>query len=252
MHPHPPILLFDVDGVLLNSKGHFLAALESMHDRYTNGNWNYEILARTTSVDIIRMFESAAKKRSIPSLNTMLRNFKDLIPNRFRRLVYIARMGKKISKYDWKFSDFFPGTEKTLRNLQSKGIIMGAASNSHGERISKWFKLKSVDDIFPLYVSRDERKTFGVKPSPGPLLALLVKIKKYYNFPKIDRSRVAFIGDLITDVQAAQRARVKSIAVLSGHSIREELEFYNPDFIIPDITHLPKILPKLFPDDKFD
>ncbi|MHA1560974.1 MAG: HAD hydrolase-like protein [Promethearchaeota archaeon] len=59
-------------------------------------------------------------------------------------------------------------------------------------------------------MSRDARKTYGVKPSPGPLLALLVKIKKYYNYPKIDRSRVAFVGDLITDVQAAQRAKIKS------------------------------------------
>ena len=250
MHPHPPILLFDVDGVLLDSKGHFLAALESMRNRYAN--WNYEILARTTSVDIIRRFESGAKNRSIPSLIAMLKNFKDLIPNRFRRLVYITMMGRKIDKYDWQFSDFFPGTEVTLRNLQSKGIIMGAASNSNGDRIKKWFKLKNVADIFRLYISRDARKTYGVKPSPGPLLALLVKIKKYYNFPKIDRNRVAFVGDLITDIQAAQRAKIKSIAVLSGHSSRGELEFHNPDFIIPDINHIPQILPKLFPDDKFE
>lgn len=250
MHPHPPILLFDVDGVLLDSRGHFLAALDSMHDRFTN--WNYEILARTTSVDIIRMFESGAKKRSIPSLATMLKNFKDLIPNRFRRLVYIAMMGRKIDKYDWQFSDFFPGTEKTLRSLRSKGIILGAASNSHRDRILKWFKLKNVDDLFPLFISRDVRKTYGVKPSPVPLLALLVKIKKYYNYPKIDRTRVAFVGDLITDVQAAQRAKIKSIAVLSGHSARGELEFHNPDYIIPDINSIPQILPKLFPDDRFE
>ena len=250
MHPHPPILLFDVDGVLLDSKGHFLAAVESRRYHFTN--WNYEILARTSSLDIIRMFESGAKKRSIPSLTAMLRNFKELIPNRFRRFIYIARMGDKIKKFDWLYSNFFPGTEKTLRILESKGVIMGAASNSQGERISKWLKLKKVDDLFPLFISRDDRKTYGVKPSPGPLLALLGKIKKYYNYPKIDRSRVAFVGDLITDVQAAQRAKIKSIAVLSGHSIREELEFYNPDFIIPDITYIPKILPKLFPDDKFE
>ena len=249
MPTHPPILLFDVDGVLLDSRGHFLAALASMHDRV---NWNYEILARTTSVDIIRMFESGAKKRSIPSLATMIRNFKDLIPSRFRRLVYIAKMGKRISKYDWKFSDFFPGTEKTLRNLHSKGIILGAASNSDGDRISKWFKLKNVDDLFPLYISRDERKTYGVKPSPGPLLALLIKIKKYYNLPRIDRNNVAFVGDLITDIQAAKRAKIKSIGVLSGHSVRGELEYHNPDFILPDITYIPKMLPKIFPDYKFD
>ena len=57
---------------------------------------------------------------------------------------------------------------------------------------------------------------------------------------------------LTTDILAAQRAKIKSIAVLSGHSIREELQFYNPDFIIPNITYIPKILPQLFPDDKFE
>lgn len=250
MQTHPPILLFDVDGVLLDSKGHFLAALDLMHDRLVN--WNYEILARTSAVDIIRLFEASAKKRSLPSFNAMSKNFMQLIPNRIRRMIFFVLMGRKINKFDWLYSDFFPGTEETLRNLKSKGIIIGAASNSEGERISKWFKLKNVDDLFPLYITRDERKTYGVKPSPGPLLALLVKIKKYYNFPKIDRNRVAFVGDLITDIQAAKRAKIKSIGVLSGHSIREELEYHNPDFIIPDITYIPKILKKLFPDDKFE
>ncbi|MHA1719734.1 MAG: HAD family hydrolase [Promethearchaeota archaeon] len=250
MAMHPPILLFDVDGVLLDSRGHFLAALESR--RYNFTNWNYEILARTSSIDIIRLFEAGAKKRSIPSLNAILKNFRELIPNRFRRLVYIARMGKKIKKYDWLYNDFFPGTEETLRDLHSKGIILGAASNSQGDRISKWFKLKHVDDLFPLYISRDARKTYGVKPSPGPLLALLLKIKKYYNLQRIDRNRVAFVGDLITDIQAAKRAKIKSIGVLSGHSVREELEYYNPDLIIPDITYIPKMLPKIFPDYNFD
>ncbi len=249
MQTHPPILLFDVDGVLLDSRGHFLAALELMHDRYAN--WNYEILARTSAVDIIRLFESGAKKRSIPSLATILRNFKELIPSRFRRIIFFARMGRKLNKFDWLYSDFFPGTEETLRTLQSKGIIMGAASNSDGDRISKWFKLKNVEDIFQQYISRDDRKTYGVKPSAGPLLALLIKIKKQYNIKKIDRTRVAFVGDLVTDIQAAKRAKIKSIGVLSGHSIREELEIYDPDFIIPDITHIPKMLPKIFPDFKF-
>ncbi|MHA1560975.1 MAG: hypothetical protein ACTSPA_02515 [Promethearchaeota archaeon] len=49
-----------------------------------------------------------------------------------------------------------------------------------------------------------------------------------------------------------QKLNLKSVAVLSGHSIREELEFYNPDFIIPNINYIPKILHKLFPDDNFE
>ena len=242
---HPPIIIFDVDGVLLSSKGHFLAALRLMRDnRY---RWNEELLHTLTSVDIIRLLEEGAKERTFASLKTIYQNFVDLIPSKLRRWSFLFKMGRSVDKYDWKYNDFFPETEQTLRTLKQKGIIIAAASNSTGDRITSWFKRKGVEDLFKFYVSRDGRKVYGVKPSPGPLYWVLLKIKRHFQFGPIDRSKVAFVGDLATDIMAGKRANVTTIGVLSGHSTRNELQSLDPDFIFRDITEILPHLHEIFP-----
>lgn len=243
---HPPIIIFDVDGVLLDSKGHFLAALRLMRDnRY---RWNQELLNTLKSVDIIRLIEEGAKERTFTSLKTIYQNFIDLIPSKIRRWAFLFKMGRSVDKYDWQFNDFFPETEATLRKLKDKGILIAAASNSTGKRISAWFKRKGVDDLFKFYVSRDGRKVYGVKPSPGPLYWVLIKIKHHYHYQKIDRSKVVFVGDLATDIMAGKRAGIKTIGVLSGHSTFDELNSLNPDFIFNNISEIIPNLSKIFPD----
>jgi HAD superfamily hydrolase (TIGR01509 family) len=54
----------------------------------------------------------------------------------------------------------------------------------------------------------------------------------------------AVVSDSIVDIQAGKAASIKTIAVLSGLFSREELEKWNPDFIIPDIKFLPDLLEK--------
>ena len=86
---------------------------------------------------------------------------------------------------------------------------------------------------------------YGVKPNPKILLYTLLKIKQNKEIKsKIDKSRVFFVGDNISDILTAKNAGVKSIAVLSGHSTREELEAVSPDFILPtleDIFSIPDL-----------
>lgn len=245
---HPPIIIFDVDGVLLSSKGHFLAALRLMRDN--QNRWNEELINTLSSVDIIKLLEQGAKERTFASLKTIYMNFIDLIPSSLRRWRFLFKIRRDVDKFDFEYNDFFPDTEKTLRYLQSQGILIGAASNSTGKRITTWFHLKNVDDIFKFYVSRDERKIFGVKPSPGPLYWVLVQMKRFYKLGKIDFSRVAFVGDLATDIMAGKRAKVKTIGVLSGHSTRRELQGLEPDFIFNNITEIIPNLPKIFPSFK--
>jgi phosphoglycolate phosphatase-like HAD superfamily hydrolase len=242
---HSPIIIFDIDGVILSSKGHYLLALKLMRDQ--RHRWNTELLKNFQPVDIIRLLEAGAKKRSITSAKTLYRNFMTLIPSRFRRWMFLARIGREVDEFDWKYNDFFPNTIKTLRYLQNQGIHIGFASNSDGERLKRWFQRKRIEDIAQFYVSRDDRKKFGVKPNPGPLLAVLLKIKKHYNIGKIDRTQVAFVGDLATDIIAGKQARIKTIAVLSGHSSKTELESYSPDFILENINQIPENLDRIFP-----
>lgn len=244
LDPHPPIIIFDLDGVLLNSTGHLLAALEALN--YPWVKWNEGLLPSIRPIDIIRMFERSAKSRSLRSLQAMTQEFVDFIPSTLRRIAFFIKFKKQMEKYDWKYNDFFPGTVEMIRSMASEGVVFGAASNSFGYRVENWFKHKELTDIIQCVVSRDDRKTLGVKPNPRVLVGLLVRMKHFYKWKRVDRSRVAFVGDNISDILAAKYAKVKSIGVLSGHATQHELEIAGPDFLIKSVSEIPAMFSKIF------
>ena len=47
---------------------------------------------------------------------------------------------------------------------------------------------------------------------------------------------------MTVDVEAAKRAKVKSVAVLTGSSSEDEIKKENPDYLFKDITYIKKIL----------
>ncbi|MHA1672036.1 MAG: HAD family hydrolase [Promethearchaeota archaeon] len=241
----PPIIIFDLDGVLLNSKGQLLAAFELMRKPWVK--WRGSKIHSLQPLEVVRMFEKSARARSIPSLQAMLKEFSEFIPGRIRRVFFFWRFKKLMEKYDLVYNNFFPGAVEMIKDLSKKGVAFGAASNSFGFRVEHWFELKELSEIIHCISSRDDRKTYGIKPNPRVILGLLTRMKKYYKWGKIDKNRVAFVGDNISDVLAAKYSGVKSIAVLSGNATKAELELIGPDFLLEKVTDLPDIFPKLFP-----
>jgi phosphoglycolate phosphatase-like HAD superfamily hydrolase len=242
----PLIVLFDVDGVLLESKGHLIAARELFHDPRLK--WNQENLNRIKTMEILRRFEAADTNNWKTGFWKLNNNFRDLLPGRFRRWIFIGRIAKRVRKYEMRYSNFFPGTEAMIRELARQGVLMGICSNGEGNRIKTWLQKYHLEDIIQCYTSRDDQPRYGIKPSPKPLYGLLLKIKKRYNLPKIDFSQVAFIGDNCTDILAAKNGHIKSIAVLNGHGYKEELEQLKPDFILKSVAELPLYINQIFND----
>ena len=60
----------------------------------------------------------------------------------------------------------------------------------------------------------------------------------------------AYVGDEISDITAARRAGIISIAVTTGMRRRDELEMACPSYLIEDLTSLPIILENLTTRDK--
>ena len=242
---HPPIVLFDVDGCLLESKGHLLATRELYHN--PQFKWNQSAVKKIPTVEVLRRFEAADSpswKKSFWKLNN---GFRDILPHRIRRWIFIGQMAKRVRKYEEAYSQFFPGTEQAIRKMADQGIIMGICLNGEGDRILKWIQRYNLEEIIPCYTSRDEQARLGKKPSPKPLYGLLLKLKKHYHLGKIDLSRVAYVGDNGTDIMAAKNGRMKAVGVLSGHGYRHELEAEHPDLILSSVAELPPYLSVLFP-----
>ena len=114
------------------------------------------------------------------------------------------------------------------RELRSQGLKLCVMTNdavrvAHGH-------LTSVDalDFFDHVIGSDSG--YGAKPDPAPLLALAAKID-------VPAAACLMVGDSTHDLIAGHAAGMRTVAVLTGLAVREDLEDL-ADLVLPDISHL--------------
>ena len=114
------------------------------------------------------------------------------------------------------------------RELRSQGLKLCVMTNdavrvAHGH-------LTSVDalDFFDHVIGSDSG--YGAKPDPAPLLALAAKID-------VPAAACLMVGDSTHDLIAGNAAGMRTVAVLTGLAVREDLEDL-ADLVLPDISHL--------------
>ncbi len=124
----------------------------------------------------------------------------------------------------------FKNTKKILRQLNKNYKLAIVSNNSHKE-ILKIMKVTKLDKkLFKIIVGDDEVKR--AKPFPDEIYKTEKKLKKKVNF---------LVGDTIQDVKTARSAKIDSIIIKNGpRSSWKNLK--KADFIIKDITELPKII----------
>jgi phosphoglycolate phosphatase-like HAD superfamily hydrolase len=76
------------------------------------------------------------------------------------------------------------------------------------------------------------------KPHPAPLQLALEKMR-------LDPDACVYVGDTPQDLQMAQRAGVRSIAVLGPFPTENQLRAAQPEFLLRSIRELPALLRKL-------
>lgn len=117
----------------------------------------------------------------------------------------------------------FPGIAEMLRALRDAGVKLGVvtAKRIHAARLT--LEVAGLADLIPIAVSASDAGER--KPSPEPLLAGA-------EFLGVPPDLTAYVGDAITDMQAAQAAGMRAIAVTWGAATEEELAAIHPDALV--------------------
>jgi HAD superfamily hydrolase (TIGR01549 family) len=232
---HPPILLFDFDGCVITQKSLEYTALVHLKKKF----YNWRNTESLRLIDIARLFEESDSKNKIKAFINIYRIFKNYIPSRWKRVLFFLRFRRMFPKYE-KYETLKPNLEGILKDLKKRGVIFGIVSNTSGARLESFRKKLKLDDFFSVYVSRDD--TPIRKPHGHPVIVALKQIKRILNVP-IDKNNVYLIGDLPTDIECAINAGVRSIALLSGHGTKTDLEMANPSIILREIKDILEINP---------
>ncbi len=135
----------------------------------------------------------------------------------------IDQEGKEIEKYRKQlFEDKymgqvkpFPKVRELFQQLEKDGKKAVLASSAKGDELQKYKKIAGIEDLLDEETSADDADKS--KPEPDIFLAALDKIKD------IPPGEVVVVGDSPYDAEAAGKAGLQTIGVLSGHFSEEQL-----------------------------
>ncbi len=232
---HPPIILFDFDGVIITHTSLELAALKQLKNKW----YNWKNTENMRLIDFARIFEQSDSKNKRKAFTGINRSYKNIIPNYFKRWFFFVRFRLDYPKLEKIYDTLKPNLEDTLKLFKENRFPMGIVSNTGKERLEYFSTKFELDNYFSVLFSRSDTEIR--KPSPYPIILALKTIKEKFNLPKIDKSMVYYIGDLPSDIICANAAGINSVATISGHGLKEDLVAENPTLVINEIKDLLKV-----------
>ncbi len=219
----PAMLLFDVDGTLVDSVPDLAWCVDRMMERLglpTRGearvrNWvgnGVEALVRRALTD---------QMDAEPEADLYARAYPVFLE------LYAANTCQR--------SYLYPGVAQTLRELKQEGYRLGSVTNKAQQFTIPLLEQLGIRDCFEIVISGDTlpRK----KPDPMPLLHAA-------EFFGVAPERALMIGDSVSDVKAARAAGFGIVCMSYGYNHGVDIREAEPDAVIDTMSELPQLLPQ--------
>jgi len=187
------IVIFDVDGVLLNSKINMSKSWKSVQKEF-----GYKDIGFQKYFDRIgQPFEIILKQLGIEN------NFKNIKNSYDKESI----RNKNLVKY-------YPGVIKELKILKSLGFVLCIVTSK--DRLRTNLLISKTKKYFRL-IQCPEKNLKG-KPFPDQLLKVINKLK-------VKKKECVYIGDTNFDFLAAKRAKIDFIFATWGYSLNQKYKY---------------------------
>jgi len=208
-----PVVLFDLDGTVIDSGAIILASMRHAA---------MEVLGSEPAEEDLMAAVGG------PGLEAQMRA---LAPDRVDELVTVYRAHNEPLHDNLVCC---AGMEDVLVALKDEGRRLGIVSAKRRATIDLAFARIPLEHLFDVVVGGDE--TDRLKPDPEPLLEAAHRLR-------VDPDLCAYVGDSPFDIRAAKSAGMHSVAVTWGgiHS-RAKLEAEEPDAIVDTAEELRAVL----------
>lgn len=205
------LLVFDWDGTLANSTASIVSAMQAAIDEC-----GFEPRSDENIKDIIGLGLLQAAAELYPDLNP---EHREKLAHKYRLYYSLANQGRTI---------LFPGVQNTLDHLKTLDYQLAIATGKSRKGLNNSLKDSGVEEFF--HFSRCADETFS-KPHPQMLMEIMDELD-------VTPGQTVMIGDSQYDLQMANNAGVKPIAVTYGSQSRDHLLKYNPVVCLNKITDL--------------
>jgi len=213
------VVIFDFDGVLVDSNEAWAEALgKAFEATGVDKKVTYDDIKPHYGKPYVEVFRGVHPK---------CRNDKDTLECMYKNFMEIAESDE--------FSDSMntiKGTRRFLGQMKKKFRLAVGSGNSR-RVLNRFLKKLKLEKYFEATVAGDEVRRG--KPSPDLLLEAIRKLR-------VKPSEAVYVGDSESDIIAAKKAGVKSIAVLTGALDMKAAKKLKPDYIAEDVTKIQEAL----------
>lgn len=213
--PKKPIILFDLDGTIMDSKEMVIHCFSYLFKKYSD----------------ISLFTPEVQQEVFgPELKVaMARLFPEQDPDQL-----VEEYRKYQSSFSWSDEvSLFPNVKSTLDTLWKSGYILGIVSSRMTASCESWMRQLDLSYCFQTILGRDLYRS--PKPKPDGIIYAGVRLKKGHD-------SCIYIGDNASDIEAAKAAGVYAIAYMSDIKKKDALIKAEPNKIITDMADLLEIV----------
>ena len=210
------LVIFDLDGTLVDAYRAVAGSVNYMLTQIGRAPVNDEVIKRTVGWGVRHLVEAFAGRDDLERALSIYRR-------------HHARALK--SGTTW-----LPGARELLKKLQCRGYKLAIASNRPARFTHIILKHLKIDHTFGHVLCADN------VTQPKPAAEMLEKILAKFSLGPDD---ALYVGDMTIDVKAGREAGIKTVAVVTGSSNREELAFLKPFAIIDHVLKTAQILEEL-------
>ena len=214
----PTAIAFDLDGTLIDSRGDIVAAVN--HALTTTGR------APLPGSVVVRFVGDGA--RVLCARAAQLAETDEEVDRLYDLFVayYI--------EHPIDFTRWTPGAQEALDALaQLPDMVLAICTNKPRATAEAVLSALGVRTRFRALVAGGDLPE--KKPAPGPLLHVAKLLR-------VDTDNLVMVGDAPQDIECARRARVRSVAVVSGFSSRERILMARPDVTLESLTELMEVI----------
>lgn len=212
------LVIFDLDGTLLNTIGDLAASCNEVLSRHSLPQHTYADYCNFVGNGITRLVERA-------------------IPEKLRTEEFVASVRADFVEYYSAHIDIhtcpYSGVEELLAMLAERGVAMAVASNKFHSGTEKLIR-RFFPEI-PFVALYGQRADVPLKPHPAVVEQILAE-------SGFSREQTLFVGDSAVDMQTAHAAGVHAVGCSWGFRARKELEDESPYAIIDHPSELMKLI----------
>ncbi len=207
------LVIFDLDGTLINAYPAIYESFNFVMRKFKLKLQNHLVIKRAVGGGDRKLLEPFVGQCDV-----------DKVLNEYRKHHKHSLVQK---------SKLFPKVEELLKYLKNKGLKIAVASNRPTKFSKILIKHLGIEKYFDMVLCGDKVK--NMKPHPEIIKNIMCKFK-------IKPIETVYVGDMVIDVLAGNRAKVNMIAVNTGSSTTEELMAKKPKMLLKNVCLLSKFV----------